>query len=71
MNAPPILKPGNNEYFEHDADIGVVGRGATVEVMGGVKAGEPVVTTGAFLLKTELMKESIGAGCCDADRPGK
>jgi len=31
MNAPPILKPGNNEYFEHDADIGVVGRGATVE----------------------------------------
>jgi cobalt-zinc-cadmium efflux system membrane fusion protein len=22
------------------------------------------VTTGAFLLKTEIMKESIGAGCC-------
>jgi len=31
MNAPPILKPGNNEYFEHDADIGVVGRGVTLE----------------------------------------
>jgi len=31
MSAPPILKPGGNEYFEHDADIGVVGRGATVE----------------------------------------
>lgn len=31
MSAPPILKPGNNEYFEHDADIGVVGRGVTLE----------------------------------------
>jgi SHS2 domain-containing protein len=31
MSAAPILKPGNNEYFEHDADIGVVGRGATLE----------------------------------------
>ena len=26
--------------------------------------GEVVVTDGAFLLKTELMKGSIGAGCC-------
>jgi cobalt-zinc-cadmium efflux system membrane fusion protein len=26
-----------------------------------------VVTTGAFLLKTEIMKESIGAGCCDLE----
>jgi SHS2 domain-containing protein len=31
MSAPPILKPSNNEYFEHDADIGVVGRGVTLE----------------------------------------
>jgi len=31
MSAPPILKPGNSEYFEHDADIGVVGRGVTLE----------------------------------------
>jgi SHS2 domain-containing protein len=31
MSAPPILEPGTNEYFEHDADIGVVGRGATLE----------------------------------------
>ena len=33
----------------------------------GVKAGEEVVTTGSFLLKTETSKESIGAGCCEAD----
>jgi cobalt-zinc-cadmium efflux system membrane fusion protein len=24
-----------------------------------------VVTTGAFLLKTEILKDSIGAGCCE------
>jgi SHS2 domain-containing protein len=31
MSTPPIPKPGENEYFEHDADIGVVGRGVTLE----------------------------------------
>jgi SHS2 domain-containing protein len=31
MSTPPIPKPGDNEYFEHDADIGVVGRGVTLE----------------------------------------
>lgn len=29
-----------------------------------VKPGENVVTTGSFLLKTEIQKGSIGAGCC-------
>ena len=29
-----------------------------------LKAGEEVGTTGSFLLKTEILKESIGAGCC-------
>jgi cobalt-zinc-cadmium efflux system membrane fusion protein len=41
--------------------------GDWVEVQSGVKAGEEVVTTGSFLLKTETSKESIGAGCCEAD----
>jgi len=31
MSAPPIVKPAGDDYFEHDADIGVVGRGATLE----------------------------------------
>jgi len=35
----------------------------------GVSAGDPVVTTGSFLLKTETLKDSIGAGCCDVDEP--
>jgi cobalt-zinc-cadmium efflux system membrane fusion protein len=30
----------------------------------GLKPGEPVVVKGSYLLKTELKKSSIGAGCC-------
>ncbi len=41
------------------------GRADTLEVTWGLKPGEEVVTAGAFLLKTEIMKGSIGAGCCD------
>jgi membrane fusion protein, heavy metal efflux system len=41
------------------------GRADTLEVTWGLKPGQEVVTAGAFLLKTEIMKGSIGAGCCD------
>ena len=40
------------------------------EVLDGLDAGDVVVTTGSFLLKTELLKGSIGAGCCEVD-PGR
>lgn len=36
-----------------------------VEIREGVAAGEEVATTGAFLLKTEILKGAIGAGCCE------
>lgn len=42
-----------------------------VAIAADLRAGERVVTTGSFLLKTETMKESIGAGCCDVEPPGK
>ncbi|XXF78544.1 efflux RND transporter periplasmic adaptor subunit [Myxococcaceae bacterium GXIMD 01537] len=38
-----------------------------VEVVKGLSPGVEVVTTGAFLLKTEILKESIGAGCCETE----
>jgi len=40
-----------------------------VEVRGALRTGDPVVTEGAFLLRTELSRESIGAGCCEVVRP--
>lgn len=36
-----------------------------VEVVSGIEVGAEVVTTGAFVLKTEILKDSIGAGCAD------
>jgi cobalt-zinc-cadmium efflux system membrane fusion protein len=36
-----------------------------VEVAWGLKPGDRVVTQGSFWLKTEIMKGSIGAGCCE------
>jgi len=43
------------------------GDGGWVTVSGRIKAGDEVVTEGSFLLKTETLKESIGAGCCDVE----
>lgn len=42
-------------------------QGDRVRVAGGVSAGDAVVTTGSFLLKTETLRDSIGAGCCDVE----
>lgn len=39
----------------------------TVDVIGRLEAGEEIVTTGSFLLKTETMRDSIGAGCCEEE----
>ncbi|MCP4704445.1 MAG: efflux RND transporter periplasmic adaptor subunit [candidate division Zixibacteria bacterium] len=41
------------------------GPGSYYQVTEGLLPGEEVVVTGSFLLKTELKKTSIGAGCCD------
>lgn len=35
-------------------------------VRGGLSEGDTIVTQGSFMLKTEIMKSSIGAGCCEA-----
>jgi cobalt-zinc-cadmium efflux system membrane fusion protein len=38
-----------------------------IEVTGRVATGDQVATEGSFLLKTETLRESIGAGCCEAE----
>lgn len=41
--------------------------GDLLSVSGRLEAGDDVVTDGSFLLKTETLKESIGAGCCEVE----
>jgi cobalt-zinc-cadmium efflux system membrane fusion protein len=47
----------------------VPAEGNQVAIASDVRPGERVVTTGSFLLKTETLKESIGAGCCEVEPP--
>ena len=47
------------------------GGGDVAFVNGEIRPGEEVVTTGAILLRTELLPGSIGAGCCEVAPPGE
>lgn len=61
-----FIKQADERYEARRVDLGPAD-GDWIEVTKGIKAGELVVTEGSFLLKTETLKDSIGAGCCDAD----
>jgi cobalt-zinc-cadmium efflux system membrane fusion protein len=56
----------DDEYETRRVQVGQV-LADKIELHKGVAVGEHVVTTGSFLLKTETLKESIGAGCCEVD----
>ncbi len=43
------------------------GNDGLVEVASGIVPGEDVVVAGSFFLKTETLRDSIGAGCCPVD----
>lgn len=45
--------------------------GEVVQIEGRIRDGDSVVTTGAVLLRTEIMPGSIGAGCCEVEGPGE
>jgi cobalt-zinc-cadmium efflux system membrane fusion protein len=36
-----------------------------IEILEGVQAGDTIVTEGAFLLKSDVLREKMGAGCAD------
>jgi cobalt-zinc-cadmium efflux system membrane fusion protein len=59
----PAAEPGT--YHAQRVVARPTDRGDVVEIVWGVNAGQRVVTKGAFLLKTEIMKGAIGAGCCE------
>ncbi|MFW6058153.1 MAG: efflux RND transporter periplasmic adaptor subunit [Persicimonas sp.] len=59
-----FVRTGEGKYEPRAVEIGRRD-GDVVQVRGDLKPGESVVTTGAFVLKTELNKDGIGAGCCE------
>jgi len=68
-NAQLVFVRTAEDVFEaRRVDVGA-GDARVVEVSGRLAAGEEVATDGSFLLKTETLKGSIGAGCCDVEGP--
>jgi cobalt-zinc-cadmium efflux system membrane fusion protein len=41
--------------------------GDRYEVAQGLEPGDMIVTRGSFILKNEILKNSVGAGCCEVD----
>jgi cobalt-zinc-cadmium efflux system membrane fusion protein len=68
-----LADEGKNFVFQHwKDDLWVrrdvsVGRefGPYVEVLGGVSRETPIVTAGAFMLKSDVLRGKMGAGCAD------
>ena len=65
-HAIDVERLGVDEYETRRVKV-VRRSGDRVHLAKGVKAGEEVVSEGSFLLKTEILKDSIGAGCCDVE----
>lgn len=62
QEAPALFRP-------RKVELGTRANGYVV-IHKGLQLGEKVVTTGSFLMKTEVLKSNIGAGCCEVD-PGR
>jgi cobalt-zinc-cadmium efflux system membrane fusion protein len=60
-----FIPEGEGVYRPQRVTTKPTDRSDVLEVTWGLKAGQQVVSKGAFLLKTEIMKGAIGAGCCD------
>jgi len=63
-----FVKKSNTVYEPRKVHLGI-STGTVYQVLSGVNVGEKIVTQGSFLLKTEILKGSIGAGCCEV-QPG-
>jgi len=61
-----FVRKSASEFEARRVTLGAT-QGSSVQVTKGLVGGEEVVTTGSFLLKTETLKGSIGAGCCETD----
>ena len=64
-----FVKEADDRYRPHKVRL-TGGKGSFYQVVDGIHPGQEVVVDGAFLLKTELKKSSIGAGCCGLEPVG-
>jgi cobalt-zinc-cadmium efflux system membrane fusion protein len=64
---------GENFLFQHwkedlwvrmDVTVGSI-HGDFAEILSGVPTGATIVTSGAFMLKSDILREKMGAGCAD------
>ena len=64
---------GENFLFQHwkedlwarrDVTVGSI-HGDFVEILSGIPKGATIVTGGAFMLKSDILREKMGAGCAD------
>ncbi len=60
-----FIPDADGTYRPQIVRVSRLARRNAVEVIAGLTPGQKVVTTGAFLLKTETMKDALGAGCTD------
>jgi cobalt-zinc-cadmium efflux system membrane fusion protein len=63
-----FVRLGEDEFETRRVNVTPVGDDLFA-IAENIRVGEDVVTTGSFLLKTETLKESIGAGCCEVEPP--
>ena len=64
-----FVKESDDQYRPRKVQM-AGSQGAYYQVTNGVLPGQEIVVEGAFLLKTELKKSSIGAGCCGLEPAG-
>jgi len=64
---------GKNFVFQHwkedlwarrDVTVGSI-HGDFAEILSGIPKGATIVTSGAFMLKSDILREKMGAGCAD------
>lgn len=60
-----FIPEGEGVYRPQRVTTQPTDRSEVLEVTWGLEPGQWVVSKGAFLLKTEIMKGAIGAGCCE------
>ena len=59
-----FVKIGPRRFLRRDIRLGATW-GGMAEVVKGLNLGEEIVVQGAFLLKSDILREKMGAGCAD------